>query len=113
MTLTATLTGGTFSTATIRYEVKKPGRRSYRLLKTVKLSSTGVATYKCKVTAQGHLVLSGFKFLGDATYLPSPLRPASRSSSNKAFTTRTTCDLYERFKPQKGTKLWLSRRMKG
>lgn len=68
--LTGRVTGGTFSNASIRYEVKKPGQKAYKLLKTVKLSSTGVATYKCKVTVKGTWSFR-VKFFGDDTYLPS------------------------------------------
>jgi hypothetical protein len=68
--LTGRVTGGTFSNASIRYEVKKPGQKAYKLLKTVKLSSTGVATYKCKVTVKGSWYYR-VKFLGNAVYLPS------------------------------------------
>ena len=75
--LTARVTGGTFTNATVRYEVKKPGQKAYRLLKTVKLSSTGGATYKCKVTRKGKWYFR-VKFLGDATYLPAPVKAGIR-----------------------------------
>ena len=68
--LTGRVTGGTFSNASIRYEVKKPGQKAYKLLETVKLSSTGVATYKCKVAVKGSWYFR-VKFLGDGVYLPS------------------------------------------
>ena len=73
MTLTATLKGGKFTNTYLRFEVKKAGAKSYKLLKTVKVSSTGVAKYRYKVTAKGtryHRV----KFLGNATYLSAPLK---------------------------------------
>ncbi len=73
VTLTATLKGGTFTNTTIRFEVKKAGAKSYKLLKAVKVSSTGVAKYKYKVTAKGtryHRV----RFLGNDTYLAAPLK---------------------------------------
>ena len=73
VTLTATLKGGTFTNTTIRFEVKKAGAKSYKLLKAVKVSSTGVAKYRYKVTAKGtryHRV----RFLGNDTYLPAPLK---------------------------------------
>jgi hypothetical protein len=75
--LTARVTGGTFTNAKVRYEVKKPGQKSYRLLKTVTLSSTGGATYKCKVTAKGKWYFR-VKFLGNATYLPAPVKAGIR-----------------------------------
>ena len=71
--LTARVTGGTFTNATVRYEVKKPGQKAFSLLKTVKLSSTGGATYKCKVTVKGNWYFR-VKFLGDDTYLPAPVK---------------------------------------
>jgi hypothetical protein len=68
--VTGRVTGGTFSDASVRYEVKKPGQKSYRLLETVKLNSTGVATYKCRMTVKGSWYFR-VKFLGDDVYLPS------------------------------------------
>ena len=75
--LTATLKGSTgFTNTSVRFEVKI-GKKAYRLLKTVKVSSTGVATYKCKVTAKG-IWYYRVKFLGDATYLPAPVKAGIR-----------------------------------
>jgi hypothetical protein len=72
--LTATLKGAAgFTSTTIRFEVKKAGQKSFKLLKAVKVNSKGVATFKYKVTAKGtryHRV----KFSGNATYLPAPLK---------------------------------------
>jgi len=72
VTLTARLKGGKFTNTSIRFAVKI-GHKSYKLLKTVKVSSAGVAKYKYKVKAKGtryHRV----RFLGNATYLPAPLK---------------------------------------
>jgi hypothetical protein len=75
--LTATLRGGAgFSNTVVRFQVKI-GKKAYKLLKNVKVNSKGVATYRYKVTAKGtryHRV----KFLGNATYLPAPVRPGIR-----------------------------------
>lgn len=73
VTLTATLKGGTFTNTSIRLEVKKPGRSSYSLMKTLKVSSKGVATYRCKMTVKGSWFFR-VKFLGNETYLPAPVK---------------------------------------
>ena len=72
--LTVTLKGAAGVNNTgVRIEVKKPGKRSYRLLKTVKVKSNGVATYKYKLRTKGKWYFRA-KFTGNATYLPAPLR---------------------------------------
>jgi hypothetical protein len=74
VTLNSVLRGGKFPPGTtIRFEVKKPGSMTYTLLKTVKVSPNGTASYRYKVVARGtryHRV----RFLGDATYLPAPIQ---------------------------------------
>ena len=53
--------------------MKKAGSSKYVLLKAVKVTSTGSATYRYEITAKGtryHRV----RFLGDATYLPAPIK---------------------------------------
>ena len=71
--LTGTLKGGTFTNTSIAIEVKKPGQKAYKLFKTLKVSSTGVATCRCKVTVKGNWYFR-VKFLGNDTYLPAPLK---------------------------------------
>jgi hypothetical protein len=76
ITLTANLTGGTgtFTNTYINFEKRLPNATYYVLAKTVKVSSTGVAIYKYKITAKGtryHRV----RFLGNDTLLPSPVLP--------------------------------------
>ena len=54
-------------------EALAKGSTHYVLLKNVKVSSTGSATYRYKVGKKGtryHRV----KFLGNATYLPAPIK---------------------------------------
>ena len=63
-----------FSGVYIRFEVKLPGSTKYILLKKVKLSTTGRATYRYQVLNRGtryHRV----RFLGNAVFLPAPLKP--------------------------------------
>ena len=108
--LTAGVTGGSFTNATIRYEVKKPGQKSFRLLKTVNLSSTGGATYKCKVTRRGNWYFR-VKFLGDDTYLPAPVKAGIKVVCQVAPTTPLTCGCS--IETEKGSGLWLSKRMMG
>jgi len=49
------------------------GSARYVLLKNVKVSSTGSATYRYKVGKKGTRY-HGVKFLGNATYLPAPIK---------------------------------------
>ena len=74
VTLTVKLSGGTFAPGTvINFEVRRQSAATYSLLKTVAVSSSGVASYRYRVLATGtryHRV----KFLGNATYLPAPIK---------------------------------------
>jgi hypothetical protein len=72
VTLTAKLVGGGSGCA-LRFEVMKPGQKTYKLMKTVKVGASGVATYKTKVTAKGTWTYR-VRFLGDDTHLPAPLK---------------------------------------
>ncbi len=75
MTLYARLksTTGTFSNTYIRFEVKLPGSSRYILLKKVKVSASGKATYRYRVLNRGkrfHRV----RFVGNDTLLPAPVK---------------------------------------
>ncbi len=62
-----------FSSTYLRFEVKLPGSSHYILLKKVKLSSTGKASYRYQVLNRGtryHRV----RFVGDTTFLPAPIK---------------------------------------
>jgi hypothetical protein len=75
VTLTGTLKGGTFTNSSVVFELKKPGQKTYKTFKTCKVSATGVASCKYKVTVKGNWYFR-VKFLGDSTYLPAPVKPA-------------------------------------
>jgi hypothetical protein len=77
VTLTGTLKGGTFTNSSIVFQVKKPGQKAYKTFKTCKVSATGVAKCKYKVTVKGNWYFR-VKFLGDDTYLPAPVKPATK-----------------------------------
>ncbi len=67
-------TTGTFSNTYIRFEVKLPGSSRYILLKKVKVSASGKATYSYRVLNRGkrfHRV----RFVGNSTLLPAPVKP--------------------------------------
>lgn len=71
VTLTAKLSGGTFTDTYVRFEKRMSGG-TYSLAKTVKVSSTGDATYRYKVTTKGTRY-NNVRFLGNDTYLPAPV----------------------------------------
>jgi hypothetical protein len=77
VTLTGTLKGGTFTDSSLVFQVKKPGQKAYKTFKTCKVSATGVAKCKYKVTVKGNWYFR-VKFLGDDTYLPAPVKPATK-----------------------------------
>ena len=74
VTLTARLLGGSdYTDEYLNFEVIGSGLLHYKVYKTVKVSSTGVAVYRYKISSAGtryHRV----RFLGSAKYLPAPLR---------------------------------------
>lgn len=80
VTLTAKLRaigGGRFSNTYIRFQVRAKGSTHFHLLKNVKVRSNGSATYRYKVRKKGtryHRV----KFLGNAKYLPAPIKHGIR-----------------------------------
>jgi hypothetical protein len=70
VTLKAALKGGAFSGTYVNIMVKRPGASAFKLLKKVKVSSAGAASYKYRPSKKGtyyHRV----DFLGSAGYLPS------------------------------------------
>lgn len=73
LTLTGKLSGGTFSNTYIRFEYRKSTSSSYSLLKSVKVSSTGAATYKYKITKAGTYYYR-LKYVGGGKYLPAPTK---------------------------------------
>jgi hypothetical protein len=72
VTLTGKLVGG-HAGCSLRFEVMKPGQKTYKLMKAVKVGASGVAAYKTKVTAKGTWTYR-VRFLGDDTHLPAPLK---------------------------------------
>ena len=75
VTLHATLksTASSYSRMYVRFEVRLPGTSTYILLKNVKLSSTGKASYRYQVLNRGtryHRV----RFLETTSFLPAPLK---------------------------------------
>jgi hypothetical protein len=74
VTLTAQLLGGSdYTDEYLNFEVIGSGLLHYKVYKTVKVSSTGVAVYRYKISSAGtryHRV----RFLGSAKYLPAPLQ---------------------------------------
>ena len=73
VTLTAKLNGGPFvAGTTVRFERRASSASTYTLAKTVVVNSSGVATYRYKLTSKGtryHRV----RFMGDATHFASPI----------------------------------------
>lgn len=68
--LKVALKGGTFSGTYVNIMVKRPGSSAYKLLKKVKVTAAGAASYKYRPTKKGtyyHRV----NFLGSANFLPS------------------------------------------
>lgn len=74
VTLTAKLSGGAFAAGTtINFEQKSAGKSSYTLLKTVKVGTSGAATYRFKAVGKGTRYFR-VKFLGTAKYLAAPVK---------------------------------------
>ena len=68
VTLSAKLSGGTFTNQYVRFEVKMPGASGYGLIKRVKVTAAGYAHIHYKVAAKGTRYLR-VRFLGDSDYL--------------------------------------------
>jgi len=73
VTLTAQLKGGSgYANEYVRFEVIGSGLLHYKVYKVVKVSSTGYATYRYRISTRGtryHRVT----FAGSRSYLPAPL----------------------------------------
>ena len=75
VTLSAKLSGGTFTNQYVRFEVKMPGASGYGLIKRVKVTAAGYAHIHYKVAAKGTRYLR-VRFLGDSNYLAAPVPSA-------------------------------------
>ena len=89
VTLTGKLVGGD-SHCSLRFEVMKPGQKTYKLMKVVKVGASGVATCTTKVTAKGTWMYR-VRFLGDDTHLPAPLKSGIKVIVSRTRTARTGC----------------------
>jgi hypothetical protein len=76
VTLRVKLKGGAFASTYVSIEVKRPGSSTYKLLKKVKVSSSGSASHTYRLTKKGAYYHRA-RFLGSAAYL------ASKSSALK------------------------------
>jgi hypothetical protein len=70
VTLSVKLKDGTFSSTYVNLEVKRPGSSAYKLLRKVKVSATGAASYTYAISMKGTYYHRA-RFLGNADYLAS------------------------------------------
>jgi hypothetical protein len=67
-------TTGTFSNTYIQFEVKLPGAKRYILLKRVKVSASGKATYRYRVLNRGRR-FHRVRFVENDNLLAAPVKP--------------------------------------
>lgn len=70
VTLRVKLRGGAFASTYVNIEVKRPGTSAYKLLKKVKVSAAGAASYTYRISKKGTYCHRA-RFLGNATFLAS------------------------------------------